>query len=135
MTASASYLIDTGVFILFLRHNQEAVNFLRTTNAPLYYSRITRKELLHPPISNRERQEVLSLLRQFRRVNPDPQIAAGFSFLLSKYAYLEDHLADALIAATAWKKNLEVVTTNVRHFDPISEIRVHRFPEAFRSGA
>jgi predicted nucleic acid-binding protein len=49
--------------------------------------------------------------------------------LLEKYPYLHDHLADALIAATAWKKNLEVVTTNTRHFSPIAEIHVRRFPE------
>jgi predicted nucleic acid-binding protein len=49
--------------------------------------------------------------------------------LLEKYIYLRDHLSDALIAATAWKKNLEVVTTNPRHFTPIEEIYVRRFPE------
>ena len=57
------------------------------------------------------------------------QIADGFAALLEKYPYLHDHLADALIAATAWKKNLEVVTTNPRHFTPIAEIYVRRFPE------
>ena len=50
---------------------------------------------------------------------------------MERYSYLKDHSADALIAATAWKKNLEVVTMNPRHFEPVAEIRVRRFPEDF----
>ena len=101
-------------------------HFDRTSEAP---DAIPRLELLRPPISARERTEVLAVLQRYRIVNPDPQIADGFAALLEKYLYLRDHLSDALIAATAWKKNLEVVTTNPRHFTPIEEIYVRRFPE------
>lgn len=131
MTTAPNYLLDTGVFILYFRRNQSALHFFRATQAVLYYSRMTRKELLRPPIRAREKAEVLAFLQQFRLVNPDPQIADGFSVLLEKYPYLTDHLADALIAATAWKKNLEIVTTNPRHFQPITEICVRKFPDAF----
>lgn len=131
MTADPNYLIDTGVFILYLRRDGRARAFFREIKATLYYSRITRKELLRSPIRSREKEEVLALLQQYRLVNPDLQIAEGFSFLLERYSYLKDHLADALIAATAWKKDLEVVTTNPRHFEPIVEIQVRRFPEDF----
>jgi predicted nucleic acid-binding protein len=126
-----NYLVDTGVFILYFRSDQRAINFFRTTSAVIYYSRITRKELLRSPISDREKTDVEIFLQRYRQVNPDPQIAEGFSALLEAYSYLKDHLADALIAATAWKKNLEVVTTNLRHFAPIREIHVQRFPEDF----
>ena len=129
MTEVSHYLVDTGVFILYLRRDHRAIDFLRHTESVIYYSRVTRKELLRPPISARERMEVLAVLQQHRIVNPDPQIADGFAALLEKYPYLRDHLADALIAATAWKKNLEIVTTNPRHFTPIVEIHVRRFPE------
>jgi predicted nucleic acid-binding protein len=131
VTADPNYLVDTGVFILYFRGDRRAMDFFRETSAVIYYSRVTRKELLRPPISSREREEVLAFLQRYRLVNPDPQIAEGFSFLLEKYSYLKDHLADALIAATAWKKGLEVVTTNPRHFEPIGEIHVRRFPEDF----
>ena len=53
-----------------------------------------RKELLRPSINSREREEVLAFLQRYRLVNPDPQIAEGFSSLLEKYPYLKDHLAD-----------------------------------------
>ena len=131
MTDDPNYLVDTGVFILYFRGDHRATTFFRETTAEIYYSRVTHKELLRPPISSREREEVLTLLQRYRVVNPDPQIAEGFSSLLEKYLYLKDHLPDALIAATAWKKGLEVVTTNPRHFDSIAEIQVKRFPEDF----
>ena len=126
-----NYLVDTGVFILYFRRNCRAVDFFRATSAVIYYSQVTRKELLRSPISSRERGRVLTFLQRYRLVNPDAQIAEGFSSLLEKYPYLKDHLADALIAATAWKKSLEVVTTNPRHFEPIAETRVKGFPEDF----
>ncbi len=133
MTETPNYLIDTGVFILYLRWDREATRFFRQPHAVLYYSRVTRKELLRPPISARERERVIACLQRYRLVNPDSQIAQAFSLLLEMYTYLRDHLADAFIAATAWEKNLEVVSTNDRHFEPIAEIRVKRFPEDWRS--
>jgi predicted nucleic acid-binding protein len=129
MTIARHYLVDTGVFILYFRRDRNARDFFRQTEATIYYSRVTRKELLRPPISARERQRVTDFLQTYRLINPDSQIAEGFSDLLEKYPYLRDHLADALIAATAWKKELGVLTTNPRHFTPILEIDVKRFPE------
>jgi predicted nucleic acid-binding protein len=131
MIIAGNYLVDTGVFILYFRGDRNAINFFRQTEATIYYSRVTRKELLRPPISARERQQVTAFLQNYRLINPDAQIAEGFSGLLEQYPYLQDHLADALIAATAWKKGLEVITTNPRHFTPIIEIQVKRFPEDF----
>jgi hypothetical protein len=71
----------------------------------------------------------LRLLKRFRRVNPDEKIATAFSDLLARYPYLRDHLGDAIIAATAWVKGLTLVTGNARHFEPVREIKVVRFPD------
>ena len=84
MTTTVNYLVDSGVFILYFRGDRRAVDFLRQTNTVIYYSRVTRHELLHPPIRARERQEVLAFLRRHRSVNPDSQITEGFSSLLEK---------------------------------------------------
>jgi len=97
------------------------------------YSKQTRKELLHPFLSSRERRRIVRLLKRFRRVNPDERIVAAFSDLLARYSYLRDHLGDALIAATASVKDLTLVTGNVRHFTAIKEIKVVRFPGDFGS--
>lgn len=101
MTAATRYLVDTGVFILHFRRNLKAITFFRETSAEIYYSRITRKELLRPPISARETEEIVAFLHRYRIINPDPSIAEGFSVLVDKYPYLKDHLADAPIAATS----------------------------------
>jgi hypothetical protein len=43
-------------------------------------------------------------------------------------SYLRAHLADALIAATAWKKNLKVAITNPRHFTPLNKPSARKTP-------
>lgn len=128
-----SYLVDTDVFILWQHHHQVARKFFRRPPGPIYYSKQTRKELLHPFLSGRERRRIVRFLKRFRLVNPDERIASAFSDLLSRYPYLGHHLGDALIAATAWVKDLSLVTGNVGHFAPIEEIRVAGFPGDFGS--
>jgi hypothetical protein len=103
-TPRTNYLVDTDVFILWQHHHQVARKFFRQPPGPIYYSKQTRKELLHPFLSSRERR---------------------------RYSYLRDHLGDALIAATASVKDLTLVTGNVRHFAPIKEIKVVGFPGDF----
>ncbi len=114
-------------FILWYRGDARARRFFRNQRTIIYYSKVVRKELLRPPISEAERGRILALLRTMRLINPDPQIAAAYSDLLGRYPYLRDHLADALIAASPWAKNLPIVTVNRRHFDPITEIEVIPF--------
>lgn len=127
----ANYLVDTGVFISWYRGEKVARNFFRHPPGRLYYSKQTRKELLRPPISDMESRMVKRFLRRFRVVNPDDIIARAFSDLLAKYPYLQNHLPDALIAATAWVKKMTLVTTNPRHFEPIKEIQIAVFPDEF----
>ena len=107
------------VFILWYRGDSRARLFFRNPVIEIYYSRMTRKELLHLPISDAEKACVLRLLAGLRLINPDNQIAAAYLDLLSRYGYLRVHLADALIAASAWVKNLPLV--NLRHFQQIRE--------------
>ena len=120
-------LVDTGVFIAWFHGDRAAQHFFRNPERSLYYAKVTRKELLRKPIRTTEADRIKAFLSRFRLVNPDTQIAARFSELLGKYSYLQVHPADALIAATAWEKNLTLVTTNSRHFVPIEEISVVRF--------
>jgi predicted nucleic acid-binding protein len=119
------------VFILWQHYNRAARKFFRRPPGLFYYAKQTRKELLHPFLSNRERKRLTRLLKRFRRVNPDEKIATAFSDLLARYPYLRDHLGDAIIAATAWVKGLTLVTGNAGHFAPIKEIKVAKFPEDF----
>jgi predicted nucleic acid-binding protein len=120
-------LADTGVFILWYRGEPNAKLFFRNPNIEIYYSRVTRKELLRSPISDAERRRISLMLGSLRLINPDASVTDAYSELLNRYPNLRHHLADALIAATARAKNLPLVTTNVRHFRSIKEIAVIPF--------
>ena len=120
-------LADTGVFILWYRRDPNAKLFFRNPNIEIYYSRVTRKELLRSPISDTERKKMILMLGSLRQINLDATVTNAYSDLLDRYPNLRHHLADALIAATALAKNLPLVTTNVRHFRSISEIEVIPF--------
>lgn len=122
-----SVLVDTGVFIHWFRGDHNARHFFRDPDRAIYYAKVTRKELLREPIRTSEVIRIKVFLNRFRLINLDDQIAARFSELLQKYTYLQAHPPDALIAATAWEKNLPLLTINVRHFAPIGEIEVIRF--------
>src|SRR5437660_11793795 len=120
-------LADTGVFILWYRGEPKAKLFFRNPKIEIYYSRVTRKELLRSPISDAERRRMLLMLGSLRQINPDPSVTDAYTELLNRYSNLRHHLADSLIAASAWAKNLPLVTTNVRHFRTIKEIEVVPF--------
>jgi predicted nucleic acid-binding protein len=120
-------LADTGVFILWYRGEPKAKLFFRNPNIEIYFSRMTRKELLRSPISDAERRRMSLMLGSLRQVNPDAKVTDAYTELLNRYPNLRHHLADALIAASAWAKNLPLVTTNVRHFRSITEIEVIPF--------
>ena len=122
-----SVLVDTGVFIHWFRGDRSARHFFRDPERTIYYTKVTRKELLHEPIRASEVARIKAFLNRFRLVNPDEQIARRFSELLQKYPYLQMHAPDALIAATAWEKRLPLLTLNTRHFAPITEITVVQF--------
>lgn len=117
-------LVDTGVFILWYRSDPQAQLFFRNPNIEIYDSKVTRKELLRPPINAAERRSIVRMLAPLRLINPQGAVASAYDDLLKRYSYLHYHLADAIIAASAVAKNLPVVTTNVRHFKPIEEIEV-----------
>jgi predicted nucleic acid-binding protein len=120
-------LADTGVFILWYRGEPRAKLFFRSRHTEIYYSRVTRKELLRSPISDAERRRISLMLGNLRQINPDPTVTRAYSELLNRYPDLRHHLADSLIAASAWAKNMPLVTTNMRHFRSIREIEVIAF--------
>ncbi|MDX6443195.1 MAG: hypothetical protein QOH71_269 [Blastocatellia bacterium] len=120
-------LADTGIFILWYRGKPNAKLFFRNPNIQIYYSRVTRKELLRSPIRDVERRRISIMLGNFRQINPDVAVTNAYSDLLNLYPNLRHHLADALIAASAWAKHLPLVTTNVRHFKSIEEIEIIPF--------
>jgi predicted nucleic acid-binding protein len=127
--ARLSYLLDTDILIDWLKGKPWAKEFIWSGNARLYCSSVTRKELLSKRnLKDSERQRILRLMRHVRVLNVDPVIAAAASELLHKYHRHPLNVNDALVAATAWVKQLSLVTRNRKHYEFIEEIELEDFP-------
>ena len=123
--AANALLIDTDVFIDYLKGIQPAQALIDSDEFDLYYSSWTRKELLAKrELTESERQEIEELLPRFRMLPVDDAIAEKYWTLLKKYESQGLRQADAIIAATAWQRSLPLLTRNQRHFRFISEIEL-----------
>lgn len=120
----SSFVADTDIFIDYLNGIERMRMVLDSPrNSRVYYSAVTRKELLAKPgLSSTERHRIQMLLLKHRLIPVDQRIAERFSRLLNKYARHGLRNADALIAATAWSRKLRLLTRNTKHYRFISEI-------------
>lgn len=75
-------------------------------------------------LTKAEANAIVKLLGQMRPINLDDRILKCYDTLLKKYHRKGVLKADALIAATAWAKNLPLLTGNVSDFEFIKEIQV-----------
>ena len=123
--AANALLLDTDIFIDYLKGIQPALALINSQDFDLYYSTWTRKELLAKAgLSTSEQQEINELLQRFRMLHIDDAIAEKYWTLLKKYESQGLRQADAIIAATAWQRSLPLLTRNQRHFRFITEIEL-----------
>lgn len=110
----ADVLVDTDVFIDHLRGAAQ----LRPGRNRLHYSVITRAELF---AGNTATALASRLLAPFREVAVDRDIAERAGRVARESGL---RLPDALIAATALEKGLQLSTRNVSDFDTVRGLRV-----------
>lgn len=122
-------IIDTDVFIWYMRGNENAYAALEEANN-FFMSVITYMELVQ---GMRNKKELNSLRRSIHMWNAkllyvSEDISAKAMF------YVEEHflshsleLADALIGATAVTYGLPILTSNTKHYSIIKDIQVKRF--------
>jgi predicted nucleic acid-binding protein len=123
--AGNALLIDTDIFIDYLKGILPARALIDSGGFDLYYSAWTRKELLAKPgLRESERREVEALLGRFRILPVDDAIAGKSWTLVKKYDSQGLRQADAIIAATAWQKGIPLLTRNQKHFRFIAEIEM-----------
>jgi predicted nucleic acid-binding protein len=108
------FLVDTDILIAYLNRRSYR-SYLENPLNRIYYSAITKKELLSKPgLRASERQAILNLLRRFRLVRIDQTIANEYSRLRTNDSSLAK--GDALIAAFALVRKIPLLTQNLRHF-------------------
>ena len=123
--ARIKLLIDTDIFIDYLKGMSPAKAVFRSRDIDICCSILTKKELLSKPgLKDSERKKIISILRDLKTISIDPDISLKYSDLLAKYHNNRLQPPDAIIAATAWSKKLPLLTRNRRHFSYIEEIKL-----------
>lgn len=123
--ARIKLLVDTDIFIDYLKGIKAAKTLFNSKQVEIYYSVLTKKELLSKPgLRDSERKRIIKLLRRLKTIKIDKDIAEKFSLLQDKYGYNTVKAPDFIIAATAWSKSFPLLTRNIRHFNFIEEIRL-----------
>ncbi len=124
-------LFDTNILILALRRNHAALSLLQqfaVDGDALFVSSITRTEILagmHP----HEEDATFALLDTIPVLPVDTIIADEAGRLIYTYARqgIQISLPDAMIGATALKRNLLLYTTNRKHY-PFANLDMRGLP-------
>jgi predicted nucleic acid-binding protein len=119
------HLLDSGILVRYLRKSQGYRELLGSLGSSwLYISAVTRFEVVRG-MRKHEQKDTLGLLNSLLTIPVDSAVAdlAGelFRTWRSKNMILGE--GDVLIAATALHYELDLVTTNARHF-PMPELTV-----------
>jgi len=121
--AKIKLLIDTDIIIDSLKGVKPAKDLFRTKDIDLYFSILSKKELLSKGgLREFERKRIIDLLSRIKVLRIDDDINKKFFSLVKKYGEKSDLIVNYIIAATAWSKKLPVLTRNKKHFTHIQEI-------------
>lgn len=129
-------LLDTDVLINILKHIPGYSSFLHWRSIRLFYALTSKKELYSKRgLRRSEAIAIAKLLTKMRKIDLDALILRRYDSLLRKYRHRGLLKADALIAATAWAKDIILVTGNVSDFSFIEEIHVLSPGSLIKQGA
>lgn len=122
--AKIKLLVDTDIIIDYLKGVKTAKEIFRSSDIDIYCSILSKKELLSKPgLKDSERIRIIKLMLRLKVLKIDENINKKYMLLIKKYGR-RDLIVDYLIAATAWAKNLPLLTRNRRHFEFIKEIKL-----------
>jgi len=121
-------LCDTNILIEFYKGNPEIVQELeRVGLSNLSISVITPGELYFGARDKRELGQIKKNLSLLNQIPLDSDISERFLALLEEFA-LSHRLSvpDALIAATALSQNIPLYTLNLKDFQFIPNLQLHK---------
>lgn len=113
---SKKYLIDSNIIIYHLNGEKIAIDFLEKNFEISSISRLTFLEVLSFDFSLEEEKYILKMLNSFEIIDTDERIALQ-SIKNRKSKKIK--LVDNIIASTAQKNSLILVTRNIKDFKNI----------------
>ena len=120
-------LCDTDIFIEAFKNNTLATGSLRRIGFQnIALSAITLMELYFGALNKRELLKIKSRLQKLEIINLDQKITETAINMIERYAKSYSlHIPDALIAATAICRGMQLLTYNVKDFKFVEGIRLY----------
>jgi len=120
-------LCDTDIFIEAFKNNTLATGSLRRIGFQnIALSAITLMELYFGALNKRELEKIRSRLKKLEIINLDQKITETAISMIEKYAKSHGlHIPDALIAATAICRGMQLLTYNVKDFKFVEGIKLY----------
>ena len=120
-------LCDTDIFIEAFKNNTLATGSLRRIGFKnIALSAITLMELYFGALNKRELAKIKSRLQKLEIINLDQKITETAINMIERYAKSHGlHIPDALIAATAICRGMQLLTYNVKDFKFVEGIRLY----------
>ncbi len=116
-------LVDTDVLIDYLRGDSCAEEFLESNPDAVFVSSITIAELYQGVIEGEERTALDSMISAFTILPVTEEIAKEGGLICRKYRKTHNSgLADCLIAATARRHDLPLISLNLKHFPMLENV-------------
>lgn len=116
-------LVDTDVLIDYLRGDSCAEEFLESNPDAVFISSITIAELYQGVIEGEERTALDSMISAFTILPVTEEIAKEGGLICRKYRKTHNSgLADCLIAATARRHDLPLISLNLKHFPMLENV-------------
>ena len=120
-------LCDTDIFIEAFKNNTLATDSLRRIGFQnIALSAITLMELYFGALNKRELAKIKSRLQKLEIINLDQKITETAINMIERYAKSHGlHIPDALIAATAICRGMQLLTYNVKDFKFVEGITIY----------
>ncbi len=122
-------IFDTDIFIWVQRGNEKAARLINTAKER-YLSIQTYMELLQSAVNKKQHAYIKDFISSygFFILPFSENIGHRASIYIEEYTLSSGLRAgDAIIAATAVENNMILVSSNVKHFKPIKELKLKVF--------
>ena len=122
------YLVDTDVFIWYLRGNERARELFHSLDFCI--SSVTYMELIQGMRNKQELQLLQKMIKSWgiKVIYIDEEISAKALFYMEEYFLSHTmELADSLIGSTCTKYGLTLITANDKHYKVLKDLEMEIF--------